>query len=257
LPFFGALGDVAHITFARCACHYFDRLLFDHSPDLHQLVFLYCILFKARVKSQINANFRGAGNEVYVAETYQNRLQRFQIASGRSTRDVCFLFVMSGSNRRIPKMESKILKSSGHVKSVPGHHLTPAAMQNNLKARCFLLEFLLLISLDVFVLLLFSSVGLMKLFIQGVPASVELLQNTEGLTAREIFRYYLPKINFALAMIALIFQTTMLYPWHMKLEREFAALQTEQNSKLDSLQSTLNELKDRGITCSTDSYFKM
>lgn len=42
----------------------------------------------------------------------------------------------------------------------------------------------------------------------------------------------LPYVNFAIATTALGFQITVLYPWHMQLERDFDVLKTEQENQL-------------------------
>lgn len=45
-------------------------------------------------------------------------------------------------------------------------------------------------------------------------------------------RLWLPTINFFIAIGALGFQTTMLYPWHHELDRQFKSLKDEQRSML-------------------------
>lgn len=51
---------------------------------------------------------------------------------------------------------------------------------------------------------------------------------------------YLPIISFVVGTSALIFQTTVLYPWHNELEQEFKRLKEqkeEQDKKLDDYKS--------------------
>lgn len=43
----------------------------------------------------------------------------------------------------------------------------------------------------------------------------------------------LPVVNFGIATLALTFQTTVLYPWHLKLEEDFDELKHEHESQLD------------------------
>ncbi|KAK7434191.1 hypothetical protein VKT23_020322 [Stygiomarasmius scandens] len=49
-----------------------------------------------------------------------------------------------------------------------------------------------------------------------------------GPTARKI----LPYLNFGIATSALIFQTTVLYPWHHELDAAFHKLKAEQSEML-------------------------
>jgi hypothetical protein len=42
----------------------------------------------------------------------------------------------------------------------------------------------------------------------------------------------LPYVNFLVASSALLFQTTVLYPWHHQLDKDFHLLKEEQNAKL-------------------------
>ncbi|KAI0337552.1 hypothetical protein BDW22DRAFT_866971 [Trametopsis cervina] len=48
-------------------------------------------------------------------------------------------------------------------------------------------------------------------------------------------RMLLPYFNFAIATVALGFQTTMLYPWHHQLDNEFKKLKEEQGRMLREL----------------------
>ncbi|KAF1351433.1 hypothetical protein BDV97DRAFT_351813 [Delphinella strobiligena] len=50
-----------------------------------------------------------------------------------------------------------------------------------------------------------------------------------GLTVRR----WLPSINFAIAITALGFQTSVLYPWHHELDAEFKKLTAEHKSTLE------------------------
>lgn len=49
------------------------------------------------------------------------------------------------------------------------------------------------------------------------------------------FKRYLPAISFIIGLTALTFQTTVLYPWHNDLDREFRELKElkEQQDQLD------------------------
>ncbi|OBZ77533.1 hypothetical protein A0H81_02728 [Grifola frondosa] len=47
-----------------------------------------------------------------------------------------------------------------------------------------------------------------------------------------IIRYYLPYFNLTIATSALIFQTTVLYPWHEELDASFHKLKEEQARQL-------------------------
>ncbi len=65
------------------------------------------------------------------------------------------------------------------------------------------------------------------------------------MTLREKIRHFLPKINFVIALTALTFQTTMLYPWHHELDREFKQLKTEQDARFKSIQALLTGAIDQ------------
>lgn len=69
-----------------------------------------------------------------------------------------------------------------------------------------------------------------------------------------MYSRFLPYINFAIASSALIFQVTVLYPWHEKLELDFINLKQEQEQELklyhqrkverfDKLESTLQRVE--------------
>jgi len=45
-------------------------------------------------------------------------------------------------------------------------------------------------------------------------------------------RLWLPTINLTIALSALAFQTTMLYPWHHELDRQFKILRDEHRDML-------------------------
>ena len=45
-------------------------------------------------------------------------------------------------------------------------------------------------------------------------------------------RRVLPYLNFGIASAALVFQTTVLYPWHHELDAAFHKLKTEQTEML-------------------------
>ncbi|EMD34599.1 hypothetical protein CERSUDRAFT_116765 [Gelatoporia subvermispora B] len=47
-----------------------------------------------------------------------------------------------------------------------------------------------------------------------------------------VIRHYLPYVNLAIATSALIFQTTVLYPWHEELDTGFRKLKDEQARQL-------------------------
>jgi hypothetical protein len=46
------------------------------------------------------------------------------------------------------------------------------------------------------------------------------------------FMKYLPIVNFFIGSSALIFQTTILFPWHIELDNDFKALEREHKEKL-------------------------
>ncbi|KAI9136032.1 hypothetical protein BKA69DRAFT_1106824 [Paraphysoderma sedebokerense] len=50
---------------------------------------------------------------------------------------------------------------------------------------------------------------------------------------------YLPVVNLCIASTALIFQTTVLYPWHIQLEKDFEIMKRDQEEKL----KTYHEVK--------------
>ena len=52
-----------------------------------------------------------------------------------------------------------------------------------------------------------------------------------GPTARKV----LPYLNFGIASAALIFQTTVLYPWHHELDAAFHKMKMEQTEMLKEL----------------------
>ena len=69
-----------------------------------------------------------------------------------------------------------------------------------------------------------------------------------------VYSRMLPYVNFAIASTALIFQVTVLYPWHEKLEQDFIQLKHEQEEELkryhqrkverfDKLESTLQRVE--------------
>jgi len=69
----------------------------------------------------------------------------------------------------------------------------------------------------------------------------------------------LPVVNFGIATIALTFQTTVLYPWHLKLEEDFDELKHEHEDqlnkyhklkleKLDVIEQKLNALTSAAVT---------
>jgi len=47
-----------------------------------------------------------------------------------------------------------------------------------------------------------------------------------------VIRHYLPYLNLAIGTSALVFQTTVLYPWHEELDAGFRKLKEEQARQL-------------------------
>eukprot|EP00611_Tribonema_gayanum_P006946 TRINITY_DN1627_c4_g1_i1.p4 TRINITY_DN1627_c4_g1~~TRINITY_DN1627_c4_g1_i1.p4 ORF type:complete len:105 (-),score=22.24 TRINITY_DN1627_c4_g1_i1:300-614(-) len=47
------------------------------------------------------------------------------------------------------------------------------------------------------------------------------------------FNTFLPYFNFVVAGGALVFQTTVLYPWHIELERDFMQFKTDQHNRME------------------------
>lgn len=58
-----------------------------------------------------------------------------------------------------------------------------------------------------------------------------------------VVRRWLPYVNFAVAASALIFQTTVLYPWHEELDHAFKKMKDEQARQL----KLYHELKVRRL----------
>lgn len=56
-----------------------------------------------------------------------------------------------------------------------------------------------------------------------------------------MFFKYLPVVNFVIATSALIFQTTVLYPWHHEIDRSHHALK----EKLDSYLDRTNKVEEK------------
>jgi BMFP domain-containing protein YqiC len=72
------------------------------------------------------------------------------------------------------------------------------------------------------------------------------------------FKRYLPIISFTIGTTALIFQTTVLYPWHNELDKDFHELKSlkketdenfrSQNEKILKKIDLLNEKVDKLIS---------
>jgi len=57
-------------------------------------------------------------------------------------------------------------------------------------------------------------------------------------------RLFLPYLNFTITTVALVFQTTVLYPWHHELDAEFRLMKKEFGQVRDEFNSVKAEQRE-------------